>query len=250
MARPQQVASAQLFLFGGSTPWITSVSKWAAIDDRVRGGSSQSYLTPVPKTNHVRFCGTLDTKTLGGAGFASQTTTADDKVWDLSAYDGIEIDVVEGDGKMYTLILKDEVPEGKKRDDGREKAGISWEYDFKASEVAKEKGEQQKFRIPWDQFKATYRGREKKDAEPLKTDGIRRFSLMMRSFFGTQEGDFKVELSSISAVKKDKSSEKDLLRDIRQTAQADKKNQDEVFEQRNNGGKGWLSWLPGNCVVS
>ena len=128
----------------------------------------------------MRFCGTLDTKTLGGAGFASQTTTADDKVWDLSAYDGIEIDVVEGDGKMYTLILKDEVPEGKKRDDGREKAGISWEYDFKASEVAKEKGEQQKFRIPWDQFKATYRGREKKDAEPLKTDGIRRFSLMMR----------------------------------------------------------------------
>ena len=148
------------------------------VDDRVRGGSSQSYLTPVENSTNVRFFGTLDTKTLGGAGFASQTTTGN-KTWDLSSYAGLEVGVVKGDGKMYTLIVKDEEPEDK-RDDGREKAGINWEYDFKAGGSEMEAEENLRVWMAWSDFKATYRGRERKDAGKLKTGEIKRFSLMMR----------------------------------------------------------------------
>ena len=48
----------------------------------------------------ARFYGELDIKTLGGAGFASQRTTDDDRTWDLSDYDGIELAIVSADGKQ------------------------------------------------------------------------------------------------------------------------------------------------------
>lgn len=150
---------------------------WTAVDDRVRGGSSQSYLYPIDNSTNIRFSGNLDTKTLGGAGFASQTTTGN-KVWDLSAYDGIQVDVVKGDGKTYTLIVKDEVLE-EKREDGREKSSVNWEFDFKAEEGTQDPEIKM---VRWKDFNATYRGREKKDAAPLKTGEIKRFSLMMRRY--------------------------------------------------------------------
>jgi len=81
--------------------------------------------------------------------------------------------VGEGDGKIYTLILKDESLPGK-REDGREKAGISWEVEFKAGE------EGEKFWVPWSDFKATYRGKQKKDARELKTRSVCRVGVMMR----------------------------------------------------------------------
>lgn len=79
----------------------------------------------------------------------------------------------KGDGKRYTLTLKDELLP--RRSDGREQSTVSWEYDFEASD------EQEVF-VAWKDLKATYRGREKKDAEPLKLDDVRRISLMMRRF--------------------------------------------------------------------
>lgn len=154
----------------------------------------------------------LDTQTLGGAGFASQTTSGAE-TWDLSGYDGVEVEVVTGDGKRYTLIVKDEVPEGK-REDGRERSGVNWECDFEAG------GEKAVVWVPWGRFKAVYRGVEKPDAGPLRTAEIKRFSLMCRryvhlwkralesmlnwgeSFFGNQEGEFELVLASISALKK------------------------------------------------
>lgn len=91
---------------------------------------------------------------------------------------------------MYTFIVKDEVlppSEG-----GREQAGISWEYDFRVGKVGggsedgegnggNEDGGKMAW-IPWSEFKATYRGREKKDAPPLDLSGVKRFSLMMRRY--------------------------------------------------------------------
>jgi hypothetical protein len=66
-------------------------------------------------------------------------------------------------------------------------------------------------------LKPTYRGKPKNDAEDLDTKNVRRFSimsrryvssfltierrkLMMHSFFGEQEGDFSLEIKSITAV--------------------------------------------------
>ena len=96
----------------------------------------------------------------------------------------------KGDGKVYTLILKDEEAAGK-RDDGREKAGINWEVDFKVGEEKSnaEGGENEteddgvvmtRLWVPWEDFKATYRGKEKEDAGELKKGKVRRIGLMMR----------------------------------------------------------------------
>lgn len=99
----------------------------------------------------------------------------------------------KGDGKVYTFILKDEVPAGKREEDGREKAGTNWEVDFKVGqeksssaeggEIEEEgAGDDELTRIwvPWEEFKATYRGKDKKDPGELKTGEIRRIGLMMR----------------------------------------------------------------------
>ena len=36
--------------------------------------------------------------------------------------------------------------------------------------------------MPWEDFKATYRGKEKKDAGKLKTGEVRRVGIMMRRY--------------------------------------------------------------------
>ncbi|KAL8648238.1 MAG: hypothetical protein Q9226_006077 [Calogaya cf. arnoldii] len=182
-------------------------------DDRVRGGSSRSSLSALPN-NCALFEGHLDIETLGGAGFASQfqyaalenegSRSKNESVWDLSAYEGIELEVGAGDGKVYTLILKDEESQ-EKRDDGREKAGINWEADFRASasseDSAGENAVGKKIWIPWNDLKPTYRGKKKDDAGKFKPGETRRIGFMMRSFFGTQQGDFRLELRSITARK-------------------------------------------------
>jgi len=182
--------SNEFVLFGGEKGW--KASDWTSSDDRVRGGSSQSYLDTSSTSAH--FHGTLDIKTLGGAGFASQRTTGDSKSWDLSAYDGIHLNIGKHDGKRYTLTLKDEILPPSPN--GREQSTISYEYEF--SSVSSENG----VFVPWHALKATYRGKEKADAEPLDTSDVKRFSILMRSFFGEQEGDFSLEINSITAVKR------------------------------------------------
>ncbi|KAH8666399.1 complex I intermediate-associated protein 30-domain-containing protein [Xylariales sp. PMI_506] len=179
---------ASLDLFGGSKAW--SEHDWVASDDRVRGGRSQSYLACTPSSRAV-FHGTLDITALGGAGFASQRT-ADPRLWDLSSYGGLSLKVVvgEGDGKTYTLVVKDEVLP--KRADGREQSTVSWEFDFAC--------QNSELFVPWAAFKPTYRGKPCPDAKRLDTTGIRRISIMMRSFFGEQEGPFRLEIERIAAL--------------------------------------------------
>ncbi|KAI4257145.1 MAG: hypothetical protein LQ352_001785 [Teloschistes flavicans] len=167
----------------------------------------KSSLTALPG-NCALFEGHLDIDTLGGAGFASQlqsaalSTGVEDAAWDLSIYNGIELDVGPGDRKIYTFIFKDELLEDK-RDDGRDKAGINWEADFSLSTdngVTTQEGIQgKKIWIPWEALKATFRGKEKSNARKFDPAEIRRIGIMMRSYFGTQRGDFRLELRSISA---------------------------------------------------
>lgn len=93
---------------------------------------------------------------------------------DLSAYQGIAINVAGStDGKRYALTLKDCIPG--RRDDGRRKSGISWEADFVPT------GPGDVF-LAWGDFKATYRGKDKPDAEPLDLANIKRIGLMMRRY--------------------------------------------------------------------
>lgn len=115
--------------------------------------------------------------------------------WDLHAYAGLELALVRGDEKLYTLVLKDAKRE-EQRDDDRERASVSWEYDFRGTAAAttppsgsavasgevdgEERQELRVVRVRWDKFRPTYRGREKKDAGSLKTSEISSFGLMMR----------------------------------------------------------------------
>jgi len=140
----------------------------------------------------ARFHGTLDTSTLGGAGFASQQTRGTNH-WDLSRYEGLLLRLGEGDGKRYVITLKDEIPG--RRPDGRMESGVSWEAEFTSS-----KADPTEVWLPWGQFKATYRGRPKDDAKPLDRADVKRVGLMMRSFFDSQHGDFAITLRSITAT--------------------------------------------------
>ncbi|KAL3435932.1 complex I intermediate-associated protein 30-domain-containing protein [Aspergillus tetrazonus] len=188
------MVESRKYLFGGRHPWLSA--DWTSTDDRVRGGSSHSYLIPSHDGKTATFTGHLDTRTLGGAGFASQRTTGD-RSWDLSSYSGVvlDIDTANSDTKLYTLIVKDEKGLLPPRDDGRERSGLSWEADFRPG---CNKG---KVAVKWEDFRPTYRGKEVRGVEPLDRKAIKRFSIMMRSFFGEQGGYFTLSIVSIAAWK-------------------------------------------------
>jgi hypothetical protein len=65
-----------------------------------------------------------------------------------------------------------------------------------------EMSENAKIFFSWEDLVATYRGKQKKDAAKLNFKKVRQFSLMMRSFFDQQDGDFEMVLKSITAIKK------------------------------------------------
>ncbi|KAL2800507.1 complex I intermediate-associated protein 30-domain-containing protein [Aspergillus keveii] len=208
--------TSKKYLFGGPIPWDTQ--SFHAVDDRVRGGSSHSTLKSLPSkdgngdSNTARFSGNLDTTTLGGAGFASQQTHGDLN-WDLSDYDGIllkvrpgagaQSDINEGgEGKKYTLLLKDNIPD--KRPDGRERSAVCWEVDFRAKRPAGLEGTTIRHYFKWSDFRATYRGRDCPHPEKKKLDiaRIKRIGFMVRSFFNEQSGDFSLDIVSLAAYRK------------------------------------------------
>ncbi|KAL9534655.1 hypothetical protein SMMN14_00545 [Sphaerulina musiva] len=190
------IAEKPYTLFGGSKGWHPQ--DWTASDDRVRGGKSISYLDCTSETGTFR--GNLDITTLGGAGFASQRTTQEDAEWDLSRYAGIELWIAQADEKRYTFNLKDELlpPDP---NTGREQASVSYECDFELPPQTQPGDTHDKtVFIPWASFNATYRGRPQEDAKPINLKSVKRFSVMMRSFFGTQEGNFSLSIKSICAL--------------------------------------------------
>jgi len=97
-------------------------------------------------------------------------------------------------GKRYTIILKDNVSTS--ANGQKEQSTISYEYDFEGLVE-----DDFTVEVAFSKFKATYRGKEDEEAKPLKIESIRRFSIMMRSFFGNQEGPFYLPIKSISAYK-------------------------------------------------
>lgn len=103
--------------------------------------------------------------------------------WDVSAYDALVLDVARADDRRYTLTLKDEVLP--RRPDGRDQSTVSWEYDFVVGAdggVGSTAGAGGPTRvvIPFGEFKPTYRGKPKPDAEPLDLKNVKRISFMMR----------------------------------------------------------------------
>ncbi|KAK3350091.1 complex I intermediate-associated protein 30 [Lasiosphaeria hispida] len=189
-----------LDLFGGpKTPW--NDLRWTDADDRVRGGRSFSlFIGEGGPIRFVTFSGYLDTAALAApdgktAAFASHRTIDGYQPPDLSGYDALVLDVPRSDGKTYTLVLKDVV--AAKRLDGRETSTLSWEHDFHCP------GHQGSGRVVlrFSDFKPFYRGKRVPNAGELDRRKIQRIAIMMRSFFGEQEGDFALILLSITAYR-------------------------------------------------
>ncbi|KAI1100100.1 NADH:ubiquinone oxidoreductase complex I intermediate-associated protein 30 [Jackrogersella minutella] len=193
MATPEP----NFYLFGGYKSW--NEHAWSASDDRVRGGQSRSYLVCSSDSSVATFRGDLDAaaidKGAGPAGFASQRTV-DPQSWDLRGYRGLRLGVAASDGRRYTLVLKDDVPPPK-RPDGRDEATVSWEFDFAPAAAGGDVSAE------WHEFRPTYRGVPVQDVEPLRLDRIKSIGIMMRSFFGDQQGPFKLDLNYIAAMESD-----------------------------------------------
>ena len=97
---------------------------------------------------------------------------------------------------MYTFILRDEEP--REREDGRRRAGLNWEVEIwvgGGDEVVGEgkdgggeggAGEGRvlggKVWVPWEAFRATYRGREVEGSRGLRREGVRGVGVMMRRY--------------------------------------------------------------------
>ncbi|KAG9301160.1 hypothetical protein G9A89_012543 [Geosiphon pyriformis] len=182
-----------LYLFGGKAGWTDE--DFNAVDDRVRGGNSTSFLQ-VTENNTARFYGFLDTTTLGGAGFASQRTTFTSHTWDLCLYTGLTITTRKSDGKTYALNLY--TSDRTTRPDGRLESGVEYKYLF----TAPADDEEHTFYAKWDEFIPYYRGRPDQKGKKINPGNIKAFSLMLASLFGKQKGDFSIEFVSIVAIRK------------------------------------------------
>lgn len=190
---------------------VWNASDFTAIDDRVRGGSSTSRVEvdkadqqDDDKKGSLIFEGFLDTLTLGGAGFASQSYVhplpgssigrgefSGLRIIAAPIADSVSSSPVKGGGKgpvsTYTLNLKTASPQ--QRPDGRRESTIVYEYDFR---VPAAKSDQKlaasssllTFDAAWDEFKPTYRGKPAENAPCLDTEKIQEWSIMARSNFG------------------------------------------------------------------
>ena len=199
MCTAAALTRAQLLALFGSAKQPWRPADWRAVDDRVRGGSSQSHLSSDDGWS-ARFYGTLDTSTLGGAGFASQTTERALRL-PRSHFSGLRIEVLRDDAASladekrptsFVFNLKTTAPE--RRPDGRLESRVTYEYEFDGAREGP-------LDAPWSAFEATYRGRPAKDAPPLDPAAIVEVSIMCRSGFDRQRGDFSVRLGRVSAVR-------------------------------------------------
>ena len=90
---------------------------------------------------------------------------------------------VPGGGKApvttYVIQLKMTVPED--RPDGRRESAITYEWEF---DVASSLNDLSTVTAEWKDFKPTYRGRPKDDADPLDPGQVKEWSIMARSNFG------------------------------------------------------------------
>lgn len=161
----------------------------------------------------------LDIDTLGGAGFASQRYRFGPRPLSLPPlfYRGITLHIQHDSpalstftphrAETFTLVLKTTLPTSPpsrpKTPPNPEPASLSYEASFTpSSDLTTEK-----VNLDFEDFKATYRGREvKRDDpryQPLHTEEIYELSLMCRSDFAAQKGDFSVIIHSLEGWKKE-----------------------------------------------
>ncbi|KAJ3193823.1 hypothetical protein HK101_004038 [Irineochytrium annulatum] len=188
-----------LDLFGNTVPW--HLDRWETVDDR-----SQSYLSAIDSSSPdsgVLFHGLLDTSTLGGAGFASQSISLLPNETALfvstSTSAGLILDVIASESFTYALNLR--TADRKRRPDGRVESTVEYKCLFK---VERKEGEEV-VRCGWGQFEPYYRGRKVVDgsAPELRLGEVKGISIMAQSLFDKQKGPFKLRIRSIGVAELD-----------------------------------------------
>lgn len=173
-----------LFDFSGPSAAVQEI--WGAIDDVVMGGVSSSKI----KLEGVCavFTGVVSTENNGG--FASVRTRNFDPPPDLSAYEGVELQI-RGDGKRYKFIIRDS-----DRWDG---IGYSYSFDTQPDQWITVK-------IPFTDLIPVFRAKTVEDAQGLNTKQIYSMQLMLSKFEydgglnpSFEPGEFRLEVASINA---------------------------------------------------
>ena len=147
---------------------------WRVVDDGVMGGLSQGKLTPVD-AGTMKFSGTLSLENNGGF---SSFRSGDVKL-DLGSEAGLVLRV-KGDGRTYQARLATDA-----LFQGRE---ISFSAGF-----ATRKGEWIEVKVPFADFKASFRGLDLPN-ERLDLSKVRRVSILLGD---KKQGPFELEIDSI-----------------------------------------------------
>lgn len=152
------------------------------MNDTLRGGSSTSFFLPSPSssTHSTRFSGHLDTKTLGGAGFASQCTTFSPSLsFSTKDYSGLTLTLVRpkkeprvDEPTKFVLVIKNEIPEDREGGGGRRESNVSYEYPFDTRDFGIQGTPKVVLFAEWASFVPTFRGREQKEAPPLDPTAV------------------------------------------------------------------------------
>jgi len=181
----------------------------------------------------------VDIETLGGAGFASQRhlfgplplhlPELEYQGLCLSLHPDTSLTTTTGP-KTFTLVLKTTLnttpPKHPKTPPEPDAASLSYEANFTPSPSSTSKEGGETMCIAFGDFVPMYRGKEVKSGDrrykPLLSDSIYELSLMCRSRFGEQKGEFGVVVLGIAGWSRDKEGVKEV-----------------------GSGSGWWGWLVG-----
>ena len=153
------------------------VQQWHTENDVVMGGVSSSQVTYVSEEGAqkglARFSGHVSLENNGG--FAQ--ILYDKKTLDLSGFEGIELHV-RGDGQTYQLRLETNADR------------VAYAQSFVA------KDEWQHVRLPFADFKPTFRGEDVPDAPELNLASIRTVGFLIGN---GEEADFALLIDAVEA---------------------------------------------------
>jgi NADH dehydrogenase [ubiquinone] 1 alpha subcomplex assembly factor 1 len=147
--------------------------KWGVTNDDVMGGVSSSKISK-GENDVLVFSGNVSLENNGG--FASLRSPIDD--YDLSAYEGFLIKV-KGDGKNYYLSFRQT----------KYFTGFNFTQRFQT-----EKDKWQTIKLPFNDFKLKYYGREVTDSELPDKSSIKQLSILISD---KQQGPFNIEIAWI-----------------------------------------------------
>lgn len=151
-----------------------TTGRFDPIGDEVMGGVSVGRMQQ--GDGFAVFGGTVSVESIGG--FASVRSFPDR--YDLNGYVGIELEV-RGDGKTYSFSLTPD---------------LRFDTVVYRARFTPPAGEWSVTRIPFEEFKPTFRGDVLTKAPPLDPSRITTFGLLISD---KQEGDFRLEIRRIDA---------------------------------------------------